>query len=684
MHLQRPVHSDGNLLTFAVVADTHINEVEFGGSSPFVTNAYANARARYVFDQISQIQDQIDFVVHLGDIVHPVPGLEGFLPAVANFKELTRTLKVPIYLVPGNHDIGDKKVDWMPADQITSHYIEVYRKQFGPDWFVVERGEFAFFFINTVLINSGLKEEQVQKNWLESETKRLAGKRQFFFMHYPPYLTTPLEPGSYDNVDRPGRDWLLERLSARPVEGIFCGHVHNYWCSTLGHALYYLLPSTAFMRHDFSVFYKVAPQEEFGRGDPGRFGFFLVDVNVDGHVAYSIRTGARMIAPDETDKSFRSERTFLAHPEFSQFSCVGLELRQPWAYLEQVPATGGVQEIGRKVARNDYPFQSLVEMGVKLVLVPEIDLREAVSAERLRFLKQFKVDIYTTKIGSPSSVGTYKNDPVLKGLICNQLISAFESEQSSYIDFRRDTKLEVYLAPVHGPSTTHITSSDSPKGKFTHSVKTGFKVSELESHTRFFERCSRDGALDGIVVRAEFDEPISRAVEASLNAANQSGLKILLSVKTGGKSVAEANNNPYQLTWLTVSCLFFSNAYQGKLKFIFDNFLDIDRGYYPRGGFVSGHYDLRPAGVAWRQITALYSSWDFTITFGSSGDDWLIFEASTFHIGLARSEKAFNASPIASWKIKDQLILGFDPSQHQADSQGQLDLAELPRLVVGA
>ena len=684
MRLRRQIHSKGNLISFAVVADTHINEVEVGGSSPYVTNAYANARARYVFEQISQIQDQIDFVVHLGDIVHPVPGLKGFLPAVQNFKELTKSLKVPIYVVPGNHDIGDKRVDWMPADQISGEYIQLYRDQLGPDWFSFERDDFAFFFLNTVVINSGLPEEQIQKAWLESETERLSGKRQFFFMHYPPYLTSPLEPGNYDNVDRPGRDWLMKILAGRTVEGVFCGHVHNYWCSTLGNALYYLLPSTAFMRHDFSVFYKVAPQEEFGRGDPGRFGFFLVDVNADGHVAYSVRSGARMIHPGDNCDSARFKEAFLAHPVSSKFSCVGLELRQPWAYLEQVPATGGVQEIGRKVARNDYPFQSIVEIGANLLLVPEIDLKEKTSEERLRFLKKFKANIYTTKIGAPSSTGIYKNDSVLSGVICNQLLKAFEKERSSYIDFRKKTNLEVYLAPVHGPSTTASHSDPNSAGKFTHSVKTGFKVDELDDLNNFFEVSHRDGVLDGIVVRSEFDSSIFEAAEKSMSVVDRSGLKVLLSVKTGGKSVAEKNDDPYRLAWLTVSSLLLSRAYEGSLKFIFDNFLDIDRGYYPRGGFVSGHYDLRPAGVAWRQLAASFSFGKLSIQEVGANDEWVIFESERGQFGLAFGESALQSSPIQSWGIEEMLVLGFDPSQHQADSQEILELERLPRLIISA
>ena len=53
----------------------------------------------------------------------------------------------------------------------------------------------------------------------------------------------------------------------------------------------YLLPATSFMRHDYSEMFRIAPEQEFGRNDTGKFGFFLVDVHERGHVAHFVRTG---------------------------------------------------------------------------------------------------------------------------------------------------------------------------------------------------------------------------------------------------------------------------------------------------------------------------------------------------------------------------------------------------------
>lgn len=34
-----------------------------------------------------------------------------------------------LHLVPGNHDVGDKRVDWMPADQVCSDYLHIYQRR---------------------------------------------------------------------------------------------------------------------------------------------------------------------------------------------------------------------------------------------------------------------------------------------------------------------------------------------------------------------------------------------------------------------------------------------------------------------------------------------------------------------------------------------------------------------------
>ena len=59
------------LFKIALVSDTHVNEREDASASPYPANAEANARARHAFSQINQ--NKPAFIVHLGDMINPVP-----------------------------------------------------------------------------------------------------------------------------------------------------------------------------------------------------------------------------------------------------------------------------------------------------------------------------------------------------------------------------------------------------------------------------------------------------------------------------------------------------------------------------------------------------------------------------------------------------------------------------------
>jgi 3',5'-cyclic AMP phosphodiesterase CpdA len=157
------------LFTFAVVADTHVNEHEERSASPFETNARANGRARHAMTEIASLDPAPAFVVHLGDLVHPMPGSPVFEEAARRFKEIASIVRVPLHLVPGNHDVGDKVVDWMPAEIVTSEYVSQFRNVYGRDYYAFDCASLRGLVVNAQLMNSALPEEAEQRAWLEAE-----------------------------------------------------------------------------------------------------------------------------------------------------------------------------------------------------------------------------------------------------------------------------------------------------------------------------------------------------------------------------------------------------------------------------------------------------------------------------------------------------------------------------------
>jgi len=590
------------VMRFVVVADTHVNESESGGSSPFITNAGANARARYVFNEIAAMQPAPAFVIHLGDIVHPVPSLPSFQQAVGHFKKIAAPLSMPLHVLPGNHDVGDKHIDWMPADLICDEYLATYREAFGPDFFAFDEGDLRFVMLNSVLFNSGLADDQRQRDWFVAQLDSAAGKRVFVSMHYPPYIHTVDERGNYDNIDQPARAWLLEQLARPEVEAIFAGHVHNFWYDRVGTAEMYLLPSTAFLRHDFSEFYRVAPQVEFARGDLERYGYFLVEVFDDGHVAYSIRTMGAQTA-DDAAVAVRSSVT-LAHPKSSALRQIGVELRHPWAETMQITATGGVQEFGRKWARNDYPLQALWEMGARLAKVPDVDLAEPYTAQRMQLLAATGSEFIVTCLGAPNTalLELDLDASGVRGFEINATVETFARKRAQLHSIRASSKSKIYFAKIL--SADH---SRYDGGQFTHFVKSGFNLSELESYRALIEEAVGDGTIDGITVHLGFDEPLPQAATIINDFADSVRCEVLVSLKLAGPSVAQARNDDRALAARTAQAMVFSQS-NPRVCYVFDTFMDVDRGYYPRQAFIDRRFCPRAAAVVFTHLNARLSA----------------------------------------------------------------------------
>ena len=632
---------NGIRFSFVVVADTHVNEAEDTSTSPFATNHLANPRARHVFAEIAAMRPPPSFVVHLGDIVHPVPSLPTFHDAVGNFKAIASQLPVPLHVVPGNHDVGDKTVDWMPAEQVCDDYLATYRNAFGADFHAFDENGVRFVMLNSLLLNSGLSDEARQRAWLEERIDSAGDLRVFLFMHYPPYIHRPDEAGNYDNVDEPARAWLLGQIAKPAVEAVFAGHVHNFWYDRTGEAEMYLLPSTAFLRHDFSEFCPVAPSadSEFGRGDVAKFGWFRVDVFDHGHVAYAVRSHGRQRAPDET--SDVHPRHHLAHPKTSGFDNAGVELRHPWAEVMQITATGGVQEFGRKRARNDYPLLALWEMGVRLCKVPDVDVLESEPRERMRLMARIGHRYVVTSIGAPREtvIEAAADDAGVFAFEANLTLERFDRVRDALRAVRRSSGAAVFLAKILTDQEARISGRT-----FSHFVKSGFTVEELTLHHDLIAGAVDRGEIDGVTVRIEFGESLPAATRRMRACSAQTGARILASLKLSGPGVATARTGDRETAARAAQAMVLSRCGPDVL-YVFDTFMDVDRGYYPRDAFIDRRFNPRPPARVFTALASLFPGDDqFTLLDGGS-DDVMDFEhaGGRYRLACARRDSAIAA-----------------------------------------
>jgi 3',5'-cyclic AMP phosphodiesterase CpdA len=598
----RPAGSAQPLFSFVVVADTHVNESDNVSSSPFETNHLANERARFVFEDIAQMEPQPKFVIHLGDIVHPMPALPTFMQAVDQFKQISSQLRCPLHVLPGNHDVGDKRIDWMPADQICEPHLAAYRKAFGKDYYSVDMENIRCVLINSLLINSGLTAEQEQKIWLEDQIQSAADKRIFLFMHYPPFVYSETEHGSYDNLDEPGRSWLVNLMKRPNVEASFAGHVHNFWYEQLDQSGFYMLPSTAFLRHDYSEFYRVKPTVEFGRGDVAKFGYFVVDVFADGHIAYPIRTmGVRTSAESQEKKS---SIQYLTNPKSSHFNQVGVELRHTWTEVAQIPATGGVQEFGRKSARNDYPLLALWEMGAKLSKVTDQDALDAATNRRMQLLGNMGHRFLLTSLGAPKTnlLDVNLGRAGVTGIETNLSTARFKTSLEKLKAFKAKTNLNLFWCKIHTYDDSHYDGKH-----FSHFVKSGFTTDDLTTQASLIKEALATKAIDGITVRVESDQDLLRVAPLLNTFAKEHQCKIVASLKLSGPSIAQSNDDEAALIEKVCLAMLYSKSLS-EVQYIFDTFMDVDRGYYPRGAFIDRQFNPNAAAHVFAHINSIFSN----------------------------------------------------------------------------
>lgn len=184
-----------------------------------------------------------DLVVASGDV-----SADGF----ANngmFEQVKAELEcwpMPVHVIPGNHDIGDKAGE---ANQVKPEYVNRWIQVFGQDHFMLERDEWMLIGLNTQIIGSGLHQETDQLRWLDHtvETAEQAGAKIAIFLHAAAYLFEPdevLAGGSqYWGFDPDPRRELIKYLHRPNVRLVANGHLHWHHVFERGDAKWVWCPS---------------------------------------------------------------------------------------------------------------------------------------------------------------------------------------------------------------------------------------------------------------------------------------------------------------------------------------------------------------------------------------------------------------------------------------------------------
>jgi predicted phosphodiesterase len=578
------------LFKYAVVADTHVNYSETECNSEFEINKRANARLRHVVQELNQ-QD-LALIIHLGDIVHPVPAVKDlYIQAAKCFHEQIAELRHPLYLVPGNHDIGDKPISWSPGAVACDEYIELWTKTFGVNYQSIESKGCRFFIIDSQILNSGLVAEAQQKTWLEAEIAdaSASGQRIFVHMHYPLFLTTPDEDEHFDNIAEPSRSWLLGLMERYGAEAQFSGHVHNFWYNRFGVTDCYALPSTAFVRQDYAEMYRATPLPgtEGGRSDLAKLGYFLVHVHEHGHFCQWVRTFGEFLEPGTSDVE-PAQKVFPLHPLQNPNTRFGFDMRQNWLEIVEIPPSGSLDEFDRKRMRNDYALMALIETGARRVRIPARDLFDPDHRKRLEdcACQGFLFTLFSFGVPNQRLLDAVSG---AKGLIdIWEICDTAENLPAVVMTTRETVKragIALYLSRIR-------TKEDQEKasGVYHHMIVHGYTPED----TNHIAKVAELDGVAGLVFRTEGLMSPWKVAGAAVKACQPHGLKASLHIRmtigapglkqTDDDWVAARVGKALAVTWA-----------REDVHVYIDTFADVDRGYYRRHGIVDRFYNPRPA-----------------------------------------------------------------------------------------
>ncbi len=179
-----------------------------------------------VFDKIIKEVNELkpDFLVHLGDKICGSGNPEVSRKQFLTYRQKTAALDVPLYEVPGNHDLPSE--DCYPVYQDIISPRRYYSFDHKGSHFMVLSSE------EKIGIRGGLGKEQL--DWLEEDLNDHSGQPVFVFIHRPLYRGV-IHP--YALTDAGDLERVLQRYK---VKYLFAGHEHRFGISHQGGMVEYI------------------------------------------------------------------------------------------------------------------------------------------------------------------------------------------------------------------------------------------------------------------------------------------------------------------------------------------------------------------------------------------------------------------------------------------------------------
>jgi len=181
--------------------------------------------------QINRMQPTPDAVMFTGDLVET-----GDLPGYRHFIDIIKPLKMPVWVIPGNHDDPAVMREAFAATSCFPVADETFQ-------YTVEDLPFRILALNSRSEGTELPEFSDDKlAWLGAELAR-SDKPVLLAIHHPPMKT------GIELIDMGGAEWYqgMKSLIARhpQVKLVICGHCHTDLSGRIGQVPVYMAPANS-------------------------------------------------------------------------------------------------------------------------------------------------------------------------------------------------------------------------------------------------------------------------------------------------------------------------------------------------------------------------------------------------------------------------------------------------------
>ena len=198
-------------MLIAQITDTHIKP---RGRLAYGNVLDSSSCLKNVVKHCNEFNPTIDLVFVTGDLTD-----SGQLEEYEEFNKILGDLKIPWFVIPGNHD--NKQIlmnffdehEYLPRNQKFCNYV-------------IDKYPFVLIGLDTTVSGENYGEFCNERlRWLDINLKRYSSKPTLLFMHHPPFVTGI---DGMDNQNLKNSSRFFEILRSYPqVKHIACGHVHR-------------------------------------------------------------------------------------------------------------------------------------------------------------------------------------------------------------------------------------------------------------------------------------------------------------------------------------------------------------------------------------------------------------------------------------------------------------------------